>query len=921
MKRTGDRPMVIHLKKKAAFHVKGMSKAGGKAAGKYRTSAAGHAGLSARIIRKDSMRKMAERTPEKQDVSADAGGFRHEKHTAPHSSQYLQDSRMPLSGSGQPVKIYRQSSGNHGYFFNGSRDISGGKACESLQDKETGYQKQGGSVLQQHQAGQAAQRTAGRKDSFAGAAAAAGAKTAFRQMEGGDEFYDACMTADILAAPVKSAADSGRDLYRRQAAQKAEKRIKKVRPGDAVSKKEASVEKRTAKAEPVPKSAGTVPGIRIHRKMSVPGISSTVSEFHKPVSGVPSTASVKKAGTGGQERKDFQTVVETGAGTSKAAAGTGNFKMVSASETGDFYTASAADTVLHAADKLKIKISSTLGMTGSRNFKTVSAAEAISGTADTADRKLPGTAGRSGMGLPCTPASGRKSVKAGSGLKTDISAPAAAPEKGVLNFSAGMEAKIPETVAAPGTGISRTPEKKPEIKFSGKKTDIHMPEKTLKQKNPAAAEKTGRTAAGTTGRKKKDSTVGRPAGRGTAGRGRKNSVRSRMIQLFISRQRQEENRDSTGRALKEIVMLNFSAVMKHAARYAGLFLAGMFLLTALLSFPVMAVLAVIYNSPFAICFPSISSAETTQQVLSAYMEEFYRDVEAELDDTAGYDRSERVYVNFTGDGIPDNYCDILAVYMVKYGNGDTATDMTDRAGQNFKSVFDDMCSYTISAGTETAEDEEGNETVSTVKYVNVELKTWQDMTSVYGFHEDEQEMLVELMKPENTALMGYSGTGGGQQESPGQQILPEQYQAAVDAVSDENGKKVLEFALSKVGYPYSQALRDSGTHFDCSSLAFYAWQNAGVNISYQGSTTAASEAQLCYDSSWLVHYDEMKPGDLIFYSYHKNGRFMDISHVAVYAGNGMAVEAANTRLGVVYRTVAGKDSIVMIGRPGQEAGR
>ena len=400
----------------------------------------------------------------------------------------------------------------------------------------------------------------------------------------------------------------------------------------------------------------------------------------------------------------------------------------------------------------------------------------------------------------------------------------------------------------------------------------------------------------------------------------KNSVRNRMIQLFILGQ-QEENGDSTGRALKEIVMPDFSAAMKHAAGYAGLFLAGMFLLTALLSFPVMAVLAVIYNSPFAICFPSISSAETTQQVLSAYMEEFYRDVEAELDDTAGYDRSERVSINFTGDEIPDNYCDILAVYMVKYGNGDTATDMADRAGQNLKSVFDDMCSYTISAGTETAEDEEGNETVSTVKYVNVELKTWQDMASVYGFHEEEQEMLAELMKPENTALMGYSGTGGGQQESPGQQILPEQYQAAVDAVSDENGKKVLEFALSKVGYPYSQALRDSGTHFDCSSLAFYAWQNAGVNISYQGSTTAASEAQFCYDSNWLVHYDEMKPGDLIFYSYHKNGRFMDISHVAVYAGKGMAVEAANTRLGVVYRTVAGKDSIVMIGRPGQEADR
>ncbi len=65
----------------------------------------------------------------------------------------------------------------------------------------------------------------------------------------------------------------------------------------------------------------------------------------------------------------------------------------------------------------------------------------------------------------------------------------------------------------------------------------------------------------------------------------------------------------------------------------------------------------------------------------------------------------------------------------------------------------------------------------------------------------------------------------------------------------------------------------------------------------------------------LVHYEEMQPGDLIFYSYQRNGRFMDISHVAVYAGNGMVVEAANTNLGVVYRPVQGRNSIVLIGRP------
>ena len=109
--------------------------------------------------------------------------------------------------------------------------------------------------------------------------------------------------------------------------------------------------------------------------------------------------------------------------------------------------------------------------------------------------------------------------------------------------------------------------------------------------------------------------------------------------------------------------------------------------------------------------------------------------------------------------------------------------------------------------------------------------------------------------------------------------------------------------MSKVGHPYSQDLRDSGTHFDCSSLAYYAWQNAGGNIMYEGANTAATEGKFCYDHNYLVNYEEMQPGNLIFYSYSKNGRFFNITHVAIYVGNGLVVEAANERIGVVYRPV------------------
>ena len=448
---------------------------------------------------------------------------------------------------------------------------------------------------------------------------------------------------------------------------------------------------------------------------------------------------------------------------------------------------------------------------------------------------------------------------------------------------------------------------------AAKETAKETGKKAAKETSKAAA----KTAAATAGTGAGGILVGTLAGEAVGiemdKRDVKNSTRSRMIKLFVAKMRQEDNQDNIGKALKDIVLMRFSMMAKYIVKYVGLFLLALFAIVALIALPVIAVIAVIYNSPFAIFFPSISSGETTQEVLSAYMSEFNDEVNAELNDHAGYDTSEKIYVNYEGSGTPDNFCDILMVYMVKHGDGDTATDMTDKAKQNLKAVFDDMCSYTITSRTDTDTDDEGNTTTTTVKEVNVELKTCYDMVSVYGFNAEEQAVLAELMKPEYLAMIGYTGGGGG--GDPGEAISPEQYQAIVDAISDENGKKVVAFALSKVGYPYSQAYRDSGDYYDCSSLAYYAWRSAGVSIMYEGSNTAASEGKLCYDNNLLVNYDEMQPGDLIFYSYERNGRFMNISHVAIYAGNGKVVEAANTRLGVVYRPVQGRSSIVFIGRP------
>lgn len=388
--------------------------------------------------------------------------------------------------------------------------------------------------------------------------------------------------------------------------------------------------------------------------------------------------------------------------------------------------------------------------------------------------------------------------------------------------------------------------------------------------------------------------------------------RNRKIQFFLDKLNAEEKqKDSVSKLAKDLFFNKVMFVANKAAPMIGLVLMGLMFLVALAAVPVMAVVTVIYNSPFAIFFPSISSENSTQQVLSSYMSEFYEEINEEMEKHSGYDVSQKFYVDYEGGDIPDNYYDVLAVYMVVHGNGDTATDMTEEAEENLKDIFEDMCSYYITDRTDIEWDEEGEmDSYTTVKEVNVKLKWYFDMILEYGLNAEEQEMLAELMKPEYLAVLRQTVDG-----DRGESISPEQYQAVLDAVSDENGKQVVSFVLSKVGYPYSQAYRDSGSYYDCSSLAYYAWQSAGVNLMYEGANTVAAEGKFCYDNNYLVSYDEMQAGDLIFYSYEKNGRFFDITHVAVYVGDGKVVEAANTRIGVVYRPVQSKNSIVFIGRP------
>ena len=399
--------------------------------------------------------------------------------------------------------------------------------------------------------------------------------------------------------------------------------------------------------------------------------------------------------------------------------------------------------------------------------------------------------------------------------------------------------------------------------------------------------------------------------------------RSRKIKFFLDKMKAQENQtDSVAKLVKDLIVRKAVLWVKAATPVIGLVLLLLVLLVAVVAVPVIAAIAILYNSPFALFLTPLESGDMVQTVTSAYVQEFNRDVNTQVNEHTGYDLGELVYVDYEGmDENPSNYYDIMAVYMVKYGVGDTATVMNDKSKGWLQTVVNDMCSYTTCNGTKDVEETDADGNVITVTksvlYVNVTLKSYRDMISVYGFNSDQVEMLEQIMSSEFMGQLGYAGSGsGGGGGSPGvSSMTEEEINAVLSKITDSRLKTVCSYALHRVGYPYSQELRDSGNYYDCSSLACYSWKDAGVDISHGGATTAAAAAQGLDEAGKTISYDQMQPGDLIFYSFTSNGRYKNISHVVVYVGDGKVVEALNENSGVVYRDVASVGKIVVIGRP------
>jgi cell wall-associated NlpC family hydrolase len=92
------------------------------------------------------------------------------------------------------------------------------------------------------------------------------------------------------------------------------------------------------------------------------------------------------------------------------------------------------------------------------------------------------------------------------------------------------------------------------------------------------------------------------------------------------------------------------------------------------------------------------------------------------------------------------------------------------------------------------------------------------------------------------------------------------------------GGQALQAALSRRGDPYVWAAAGPG-EFDCSGLVMWAFAQEGIALPHY---TGAQ-----WNSGMHVARNDLEPGDLVFFG-------SDISHVGIYVGDGLMVDAPDT---------------------------
>ena len=98
---------------------------------------------------------------------------------------------------------------------------------------------------------------------------------------------------------------------------------------------------------------------------------------------------------------------------------------------------------------------------------------------------------------------------------------------------------------------------------------------------------------------------------------------------------------------------------------------------------------------------------------------------------------------------------------------------------------------------------------------------------------------------------------------------------AINIPGDSLGVQALRYAMTKLGDPYVWGAAGPDA-FDCSGLVLWAYAHVGISLEHFTGDQ--------WNEGEHISRSQLEPGDLVFF-------FADISHVGMYVGNGMMIDA------------------------------
>ncbi|MEX1308665.1 MAG: NlpC/P60 family protein [Eubacteriales bacterium] len=455
------------------------------------------------------------------------------------------------------------------------------------------------------------------------------------------------------------------------------------------------------------------------------------------------------------------------------------------------------------------------------------------------------------------------------------------------------------------------------------KADIKTKESTIKR-DPKTKNRAGVKTKPLTVKQTKRQVYASQKHAQTAAKKAKRAVQNAKKTSAAAKKAVRETVKTTKKVVKSVITAARAAASALKSLVVAIATGGWMVIVIILVITLVVVLAA---SPWGIFFEDTDDATPTAPELVETLNRNFENRIASIIADAG--KVDEILMDNESDAIqyqPYNWPDVLGVYSVKLSanpDQDAYLDvlvMDQRRVKALESVFWDMNVITYKIIETEVEPEPTPNNVENPKpeptpqivrtlTIHIESLTYAEAAELYGFTKHQDALLDELMSAEYYAmfmeLCGMDTYIG---------LTPEQLENLINNLPVGTlGSEIVKHAASRLGDPYSQALRGQGSYVDCSYLSRWCYQQAGVT-SFT-TATAAAQAEYCINNQLTVAKSDLQPGDLIFWSFNTNGRFMNIGHVGVYAGNGMVIDASYSKGMVVYRPIFASNNQVCYGRP------